>query len=453
MRHLRGPVVVALLALALFASPVAAQAGKVNDYVKAEMQRGKIPGVSIAVVRDGKVILAKGYGLSNVELNVAATPETIYQSGSVGKQFTAALVMMLADEGKLSLDDRIGKYLPEVPATWNNVTVRHLLTHTSGIANSLYDEMDFSQSYTEDELVEEIVALPLDFKPGAQWNYSNPGYILLGVIVHRVTGKFYGDVMREKIFEPIGMKTARIITEDDIVPHRADGYRLVKGKLKNQEWIAPELNTTADGSIYLTVLDMAAWDAALSTEKLLKRPSLDLMWTPAKLNNGKSAAMGYGFGWMTGVARGHRFVRHGGEWQGFSTHILRYLDQKLTVIVLTNLAGADASRIADGIAGFYEPEVAPIGRTAIQVDPKIFAAYLGEYEIRPGFNLTVSREGDSLWMQATGQRRAELFAESEKTFFLKEADIALTFVKAAGGAVTHVVLRQIGGDIEAKKIK
>lgn len=454
MRHLCGSVAIALLALfALAAAPASAQIDKVDAYVKAEMQRGKIPGVSIAVVRNGEVVLAKGYGLSNVELNVAATPETIYQSGSVGKQFTATLVMMLVEEGKLGLDDRIGKYFPEAPATWKNITVRHLLTHTSGISNSLYDDMDFSQAYTEDELVEEIVALPLDFKPGAEWNYSNPGYILLGVLVHRVTGKFYGDVMREKIFEPIGMKTARIITEEDIVPNRADGYRLVKGTLKNQEWIDPELNTTADGSIYLTVLDMVAWDAALSTEKLLKKSSLDLMWTPAKLGNGKSVPMGYGFGWMTGDTRGHRFVRHGGGWQGFSTHILRYLDQKLTVIVLTNLAGADASQIAGGIAGLYEPEVASLERTAVQVDPKVFTPYLGEYEIRPGFILTVSREGDRLWMQATGQKRAELFAESETTFFIKEADVALTFVKNAGGAVTHVVLRQSGGDLEVKKTR
>lgn len=354
MRHLRGPVVVALLALALSVAPaMSAQADKVDEYVKAEMEKRKIPGVSVAVVRDGKVLLEKGYGLANVELNVAATPETIYQSGSVGKQFTATLVMMLVEEGKLSLEDKISKHIPEAPATWKNITVRHLLTHTSGISNSLYDEIDFRQDSTEDELLEEIAALPLDFKPGERWEYSNPGYIVLGVLIHKVTGRFYGDLLREKIFKPIGMTTARIISESDIVPNRAAGYQLVKGELKNQDWVAPQLNTTADGAIYLTVRDLIRWDAALSTDKLLDRASLEQMWTPARLNNGKPVPNGYGFGWMTGEENGQRFIWHSGEWQGFSAYIVRYLDRKLTVIVLTNLAEADAETIADGIAAFY----------------------------------------------------------------------------------------------------
>ena len=354
MRHLRGPVVVALLALALSAAPaMSAQADKVDEYVKAEMEKRKIPGASIAVVRNGEIIKAQGYGLANLELNVPAAPETIYQSGSVGKQFTATLVMMLVEEGKLSLDDKISKHIPEAPATWRDITVRHLLTHTSGISNSLYDEIDFRQDYTEDELLEEIAALPLDFKPGERWEYSNPGYIVLGVLIHKVTGRFYGDLLREKIFKPIGMTTARIISESDIVPNRAAGYQLVKGELKNQDWVAPQLNTTADGAIYLTVRDLIRWDAALSTDKLLDRASLEQMWTPARLNNGKPVPNGYGFGWMTGEENGQRFIWHSGEWQGFSAYILRYLDRKLTVIVLTNLAEADAETIADGIAAFY----------------------------------------------------------------------------------------------------
>lgn len=455
MRHFRGSMVFALLALLTLASaPASAQADKVDDYIKAEMQRRKIPGVSIAVVRNGEIIKTKGYGLSNIELNVAATPETVYQSGSVGKQFTATLVMMLAEEGKLSLDDKVGKHIPEAPDTWKDITVRHLLTHTSGISpRNFYEKIDFRRDYTEDELLKEIMALPLDFQPGDKWSYSNPGYVTLGILIHKVTGRFYGDLLRERIFQPLGMTTARILDEADIIPNRAAGYRLVDGEWKNQEWVAPQLNTTADGSLYLTVFDLAKWDAALYTEKLLKRSSFDQMWTPARLNNGKNADLGYGFGWMTGEIRGNRFVRHGGGWQGFSTHILRYVDRKLTVIVLTNLANLNASPIADGIAALYEPEVAPAVRTAIQVDPKIFAPYIGEYEMRPGFNLIISREGDSLWLQATGQGRAQLFAESEKTFFLKDVDAALTFVKDASGAVTHAVLTQSGNDIEAKKIK
>jgi CubicO group peptidase (beta-lactamase class C family) len=452
MHHHRRSSTLALLGLALFvASSVAAQSEKVDEYVKSEMQRRNIPGLSLAVVRGGEILHAKGYGLSNVELSVAASPETIYQSGSVGKQFTATLAMMLVEEGKLSLDDRIGKHIAGAPDIWKDITLRHLLTHTSGLSNSLYQKIDMRRDYTEDELVQEIAALPLDFQPGEKWNYSNPGYVMLGILIHKVTGKFYGDLLREKIFEQLGMTTARIIDEADIIPHRAAGYRLVDGALKNQEWVAPMLNRTADGALYLTVLDMAKWDAALSTEKLLKKASLDLMWTPAKLNDGKTVP--YGFGWMFADLRGHRIIQHGGGWQGFSTHIARYVDKKLTVIVLTNLAGAPAPSIAAGVAGLYEPELAPIERTAIQIDPKTFDPYLGEYQVTPEIRLTISREGGTLWAQATGQRRFELFAESETTFFAKVADIQVTFVKDASGKVTHLVLGQDGLGLEAKRIQ
>jgi CubicO group peptidase (beta-lactamase class C family) len=445
-------VIAGLLGFAvLAASPASAQADRVDEYVEAQMQQRHIPGLSLAVVRDGEVVLAKGYGLSNVELNVAARPETIYQSGSVGKQFTATLVMMLVEEGRLSLDDPLGKFFAEAPDSWKGITLRHLLTHTSGLSNSLYQKINMRQDYTEDELVQQIAALPLDFQPGAQWSYSNTGYVMLGILIHKVTGKFYGDLLREKIFGPLGMTTARIINEADIVPNRAAGYRLVEEALKNQQWVSPVLNTTADGSLYLTVLDMARWDAALYTEKLLKKASLDLMWTPAKLNDGKTVP--YGFGWMFNDLRGHRVIQHGGAWQGFSTHIARYVDQKLTVIVLTNLAGAPAPEIAAGVAGLYEPGLAPVEHKAVAIDPATFAPYLGDYEFTPELVVTVSREANQLYAQATGQSRFELFAESETTFFAKVADIQCTFVKDASGTVTHLVLRQSGFDREAKKIR
>ena len=265
-----------------------AQTDKIDDYVKSEMEKQKIPGLSIAVVKNGEVIKAKGYGLANVELNAPAAPETIYQSGSVGKQFTATLTMMFVEEGRMSLDDPISKYIPDAPPIWKDIRIRHLLTHTSGISNNLYNQINMRQDYTEDELVKKIASIPLDFQPGEKWNYSNPGYVMLGIIIGKVGGKFYGDLLREKIFQPLGMTTARIINEADIIPNRAAGYRRPKGELKNQEWVSPALNTTADGSLYFSILDLAKWDAALYTEKLLKRASLERMWTPAKLNDGAS---------------------------------------------------------------------------------------------------------------------------------------------------------------------
>lgn len=289
MRHRRGLFVAVLLGLiCLIAGPALAQVGKVDALVQAHMADRHIPGVAVAIVRDGKIVHAKGYGLANVELNVPATPDTIFQSGSVGKQFTAALAMILVEEGKIALDDPVSRYIREAPPAWSGMTVRHLLTQTSGISGAEYDKViDLRRDYTEDQLLAEIVKLPLDFQPGEQWRYSNPGYVTLGVLIGRASGRFYGDLLSERIFTPLGMSTARVISEADIVRNRADGYRLIDGKLKNQEWVSPRLNTTADGSLYLTVLDLAKWDAALYTERVLRRASLDEMWSPATLRNGE----------------------------------------------------------------------------------------------------------------------------------------------------------------------
>ncbi len=354
----RSLALLAGMMLLLLAAPAMAQGeitGKVDEFIKAAMQEQKIPGVSVAVVKNGEVILAKGYGYANVEHQAAVKPETVFQSGSVGKQFTATAVMILVEEGKIELDEKIGKYLGEVPESWKNITVRHLLTHTGGLTDYPPD-FDFRRDYTEDELLKRAEAIPLAFQPGEKWQYSNMGYVTLGILIGKVTGKFYGDFLQERIFKPLGM-SARIINEADIIPNRAAGYRLVKGQTKNQEWVSPTLNTTADGSLYLTALDLAKWDAALYGEKLLKRSSLEQMWTPVKLNSGKTSP--YGFGWFLNEVQGHRIIEHSGAWQGFVSYIARYVDDKLTVIILANLAQANSTKLAHGVAAIYNPELAP----------------------------------------------------------------------------------------------
>ena len=331
-------------------------ATKVDDYIRAEMQAQQIPGLSLAVIKNGEIAIARGYGLANVEHQVPVKPETIFQSGSMGKQFTATAVMMLVEEGKISLDDKITKYFTDGPESWNKITVRHLLTHTSGMSD-YPDDFDLRRDYTEDELVQRIKTIPLAFQPGEKWSYSNLAYVMLGVLIHKVSGKFYGDFLQERVFKPLGMSTARVISEADIVPNRAAGYRSVKGELKNQEWVSPSLNTTADGALYLTVYDMAKWDAALYTEKLLKRASLNEMWTPVKLNDGKTHP--YGFGWALGEVRGHHIIEHGGSWQGFKSQISRYVDDKLTVVVFANSARANPAKIAHYVAALFIGDLSP----------------------------------------------------------------------------------------------
>lgn len=339
----------------LFYVPTLAQESSIDDYVQTEMQKQRIPGLSLAIVKNGQIVLARGYGYANLEHQVPVKPVTIFQSGSVGKQFTATAVMMLVAENKISLDEKIGRYLGAVPESWQNITVRHLLTHTSGLTD-YPDDFDFRRDYTEDELLKRAQAITPAFKPGEKWQYSNLAYVTLGILIHKVTGQFYGDFLQERVFKPLGMTNTHIISEADIVPNRAAGYHLVKNELKNQNWVSPTLNTTADGALYFTVADMAKWDASLYGETLLKQSALQEMWTPVRLNNNKT--FDYGFGWSLGQINGHHIIEHGGAWQGFTTYIARYVADRLTVIVLDNLAGANPGKIAHHVAGIYNSELA-----------------------------------------------------------------------------------------------
>lgn len=372
-----GPWLLAMLAGVSVVAENARAAGdsqmarRVDEHVRSRMRAQQIPGLALGVMRDGKILKATGYGLADVENDVAVTPETVFQMGSAAKSITATAVMMLAEAGSVKLDDEITRFFPEAPAAWKKVTVRHLLSHTSGITDYGAEEetknrgiVDFHAEYTEDELVQKLVALPLDFQPGEEWSYSNSGYVLLGVLISRVTGQFYGDFLQRRIFEPLGMRATRVISEADIIPHRSRGYRLVEGTLKNQEWVSPSLNTMADGALYTSVLDMAKWDAALHTEKLLRGTTLEEMWTPARLDDGSTVA--YGLGWGVVRVNGHRLLRHRGAWQGYSSVVHRYVDDRLSLVILTNL-DENSSRpepIAKTIAAMYLPALAPAGAPA-----------------------------------------------------------------------------------------
>lgn len=368
MTHIRA--IRALIAVGLLSAFQQAIAGLRNDvdaFVRAEMQRQRVPGVAIGVVRKGEVLIAKGFGYANVEHRVPVTAETIFQSGSLGKQFTAVAVMLQVEDGKLSLDDAITQYFADAPDTWRPITVRHLLTHTSGIPD--YEEqvahskpgtavLDYRRDYTEEQLTQVAYRMPLEFAAGSRWSYSNTGYVLLGILIHKVSGRFYGDVLKDRVFRPLRMTTARIISEEDIVPNRAAGYRLVAGELKNQEWVAPQLNTTADGALYLTVNDLIAWDRGLRAHAILKPESWRQVYTPVVLNSGETYP--YGFGWFIDQSKGQPWYRHSGSWQGFKTYISRYLADDLTIIVLANLADANQERFVDGIAAIVDPRIAKV---------------------------------------------------------------------------------------------
>ena len=357
----------------LLIATVAAQADKVDDYVKAEMQKQHIPGISLAVIKDGKIIKAEGYGLANVELNVPARPETVYKIGSVSKQFIAAGIMLLIQEGKISLDDKISKFLEGTPDTWKEITVRHLLTHTSGIVREA-PGFDPLKIQNDADVIKTAYPLPLRFAPGEKWEYCNVGYFSLAEIIRKVTGKPWGDYLNERLFPPLEMNATRTTTMTEIVQNRANGYGWRDGKLQNADIY---FALRPSGAFLSSVLDLAKWDAALYTDKILKPSTRDQMWTPVKLNNG--ATHPYGFGWELDSVAGHKLVHHGGSLPGFRAELARFVDDKLTVVVLTNGDNADPDPIALGVAALYIPGLIP-ERTVAKVDPKVFDAYVGQYQ-------------------------------------------------------------------------
>jgi len=359
MKISRRAIVVALLIGS--GAPIAAKADKIDDYVSAQMLRLHIPGLSLAIVRDGRVAKAQGYGFANLELRARSTKETVYEIGSNTKQFTAAAIMMLVEDGKVHLEDTITKYFPEAPEEWRGITIRHLLSHTSGIQNHVAvphwlnvfrTNLAFETAPPRDELLKMFFKLPLEFQPGETWAYDNTGYYLLGSVIEKASGKSYWQFLDERIFKPLGMNATRNTDPQPIVPNRASGYEWKNDHFENRPILLPAIAFSA-GSLLSTVEDMAKWDAALSSEKSLKKSSLDQMWTVAKLKNGQPNKGPYGFGWFIDQRNGHRCIHHDGSWQGFETAIDRYVDDQLTVIALTNLAGAQPGKITQHVAEMY----------------------------------------------------------------------------------------------------
>jgi CubicO group peptidase (beta-lactamase class C family) len=349
-----------------------AQINSIGAFVTTEMARTHVPGVAVGIYSRGKILLEKGYGLSNVELEVPVKPQTMFQSGSVGKQFVAAAIMMLVERHRISLDDSIAKYFPGAPATWRPIRIENLLSHTSGLAEYETDALTGPRGpfylrldYTEDQLLKKIEALPIENAPGAKWNYRNTNYVLLGFLIHRVTGMFYADYLAKCIFRPLGMASTRLIGESAIVPNRAAGYQWEDGALKNQDWVSPTFDSTADGSLYFNVVDLAKWDAALYTTRLLGRSSLNRMWTVYDLNDGEPNPANYGFAWRIDRQNGHRVLEHSGAWQGFTCNISRFPDDSLTVVVLTNLDAARPWYMSQVIAGLADPALMPKRLAAI----------------------------------------------------------------------------------------
>lgn len=421
-------------------------ATRAEEYVRRYVDDGRFIG-AVLVARDGEPLFRKAYGPANVEWGIANAPDTKFRIGSVTKQFTAVAILQLAESGKLTLDDPVAKHYPEAPATWEKVTVRHLLTHTSGIP-SYTDLPDFfakrsRQPMTPVEVVKLTQDQPLLFEPGAQWKYNNTGYVLLGHLVERVSGMSYADYLRKNLLDRADLKDTGYDVSADVLPKRAAGYRGPATKLQN----APYLDMTlphAAGSLYSTVDDLDRWARALEGDRLLKAASRKELTTPLKGD--------YALGVAVKPHAGRPAVSHGGGINGFSSYLLRLPEQKLTVAVLANVEGGAPGKIAHDLASLAlgEKVELPENKPTVSVKPEILAEYVGRYPLAPTFALTVTLEKGQLHIQGTGQPALPVYALSETEFTPRVVDARIVFVRE-NGKVTGLVLKQNGREMPGKR--
>lgn len=558
----RTRIIIALLAaasLAAAAAPAPASAkshdARLAARIDAIMRKAypdDQPGAAILVARGGDVILRRGYGLADLEQRIPVAPDMVFRIGSLTKQFTAVAVMMLAEEGALALEDTIGDHLPDYPEPGRAVTIEQLLTHTSGIP-SYTDQPRYLAMMREDCTVQDLIARfahePLEFAPGTRWSYSNSGYVLLGAIIESVAGRSWADVLAGRVFTAADLTDTYADDHERIVPRRVRGYDpdpREPGTWRNAAYLSMT-QPYAAGGMLATVDDLARWDAALTSGRLIGRRSLERAWTDAVLADGRRT--GYGYGWLVGEWLGSRVVHHGGGINGFRCEAIHCPDERVFVAVLTNRSGPPGPAVAareaaalamgkpwnpvevavdpdvleryvgvyriderstrtvtveDGVlftqrsgsaalrarpmsptAFFYDGSLShftieldpdgavrgmtmramgarpafaaltdeePSVRQAISLDPQTLDRYLGRYELAPAFVLTVTREGDRLFAQATGQPRLAIRPETPQRFFVEGVDAELEFAFDQDGRSTGLTLLQAGQRIVARRL-
>ncbi len=549
-------VIAASLALAATALPQPAAEelpdplAKTLDAMLTGLYARDAPGAAVIAVRDGRTVLRKAYGMADLELGVPLQPDMVFRIGSMTKQFTAVAILMLVEEGKVAVSDPITKFLPDYPTGGKTIAVEHLLTHTSGI-KSYTDIDDFlanmKKDYTVKELIDHFKNQPMEFEPGERYQYDNSGYFLLGAIIEKASGTGYEAFLKKRIFDVVGMPRTSVESTSRIIPGRARGYSKTGDTWTNADWLSMTQPYSA-GALVSTVDDLAKWDAALYTGKLVRPETLLQAFTPHRLKDGKPIE--YGYGWQPGRWEGFTVIQHGGGINGFVSMGVRVPERKVYVAVLSNRTAEpfpfpvaqrlasylldkpwdpkrvtiaetklrdcvgvyrvdekrtltvtfDGGRLYTQPSGgekaealplsesefFYEGSMdrlgferdaggkvaglvrqgfgsapercartaeAPVERKEVRLSPVQLDRCVGRYELVPGFVLEVTREGDRLFSQATGQPKVEIFAESEKEFFLKAVDAQLTFQLEGTGPAKGLVLHQGGHDHAARRLE
>ena len=418
----------------VLAAPSPDETIKAIDRIASEdIDKKKVASYAVGVMKDGRLILARGYGFADLENDVPATAETVYRLGSITKQFTAMAILQLAEQGKLSVDDELTRFLPDYPLAGHKVTIHQLLNHTSGI-RSYTSQKDFMkrarQDFSHDELLAVFKNEPFDFDPGTKWLYNNSGYYLLGLIIEKASGQSYEKYLDEHIFRPVGMSATRYGHLRPLIRHRAMGYKPFIGGLINDDPLSMDAPGAA-GALVSTVLDLLKWHQALEAGDLLSSASYEAMYRETTLADGRTRP--YGYGWGVGQLASHRKLSHGGGINGFSTMIARYPDERLAVIVLSNTAGADTGGVERRIAKFVlGVEDKPV--VDLPTDAELLERFTGKYQLTEG-EIEITAEDGKLFAKPPGQARDRLKYQGDQTFVsAKKAEIRIQFMPPTGRA-------------------
>ncbi len=392
------------------------------------------PGCAALVAYKGEIIYIKAFGLANIENGVPMKPDMIFRIGSITKQFTAIAILRLMEQGKLDLQDELTKYIPDYPVNGKKITIEHLLTHTSGI-KSYTDMEEFNAAVQgKDMKVDELIAFfknkPMDFDPGTNWKYNNSGYVLLGAILEKITGKPYGEYIEETIFKPLGMKNSLYGSNSKIIPNRASGYDPGKTGIQNASYLSMTLPYAA-GSLMSSVEDLYKWNRALRSNQLVKKETLEKAFTGYKLQTGRNA--NYGYGWSIGEIGNHRVIEHSGGIPGYLSDALYAPEDDIFIAVLSNCTcnppGGLLQKMTASVLGV------PQDYKAIAVDSTILKQYTGIFESENGDTRVISSEGNQLFSQRKGGSRFKVSAYEKDKFFFESSSSLIRFVNDGSGKV------------------
>lgn len=403
---------------------------------------------AVLVAKRGTALFDRAYGLANREWDAPNTPATHFRIGSITKQFTAVAILLLEERGQLELTDLVSAHMRDAPATWSNITLHHLLTHTSGLPNVTNDPEFFlwkSQPATALVMISRFRDLPLDFQAGSRHVYSNSNYIVLGHVVEKLTGQRFADFLRENVLDPLGLKASGIDSNERILPRRASGYVRQGDQFLNASYSHMSVPHAA-GAMYSTTHDLRRWAEAIFGDQLLTPASRTKLLTPVE--------NGYALGVRVTRFQGRRIIEHGGNIAGFSSFLRHYPEEGVTVAVLSNMS----TRIIDDLgnelaaAALSDDSQAKAPRTPVTVPAAILEAYCGVYQIRPGTHVTFRLVDGNLTAEPTGQEVIPVFAESETRFFFKAVNTEVEFVRNDQGRVTHLMMTRDGRSRKAERM-